>query len=110
MQQFKMYNIDEAVAERVKVRLPGEVRKHIRDKLPGTVETYVKDNLQGIVERRFQTTPVTIQTLPPKPSKSDLKGKLLEVIANDPDEAELKKALIKSMKKAAKKDEPCKEN
>jgi hypothetical protein len=39
---------------------------------------------------------------------SDLKGKLLEAIMNNPDENEFRKALIKSIKKAEKKDEACK--
>ena len=95
-----MYNIDAAVKHQVKERLPGEVRKYIREKLPTTVEHYVRDNLEGIVSQKFQTTPITIQTLPPNPSVSDLKGKLLEAIVNDPDENELRKALIKSIKTA----------
>lgn len=92
----------------MKKKLPGEVRKYIREKLPSTMEQYVKDNLEGIVSQRFQTTPITIQTLPPNPSVSDLKGKLLEAIMNDPDENDLCKALIKSIKIVEKKDEACK--
>lgn len=108
MEGFKVYNIDIAVKHQVKEKLPGEVRKYIRKQLPSTVEKYVKYNLEGIVSQRFQTTPITIQTLPPNPSVSDLKGKLLEAIVNDPDENDLRKALIKSIKRAEKKDEACK--
>lgn len=108
VEKFKEYNIDEAVKYQVKERLPGEVRKYVREKLPVAVEHYVKDNLEGIVSKKFQTTPITIQTFPPNPSVSDLKGKLMEAIMNDPDENELRKVLIKSIKKAEKKDEACK--
>ena len=68
----------------------------------------VKEKYEGIVAERFHTTPITIRTLPPNSSADDLKGRLLEEINDDPEETELRRALIKSMKKAEKKDEPCK--
>ena len=62
-----------------------------------------------MVAQLLQTTPVTIQTLPSQPSASDLKGKLYEAIKDDPEEEDIRKALVKSMKKAQQKEESCKQ-
>lgn len=108
VETFKAYKVDEVVEHQVNQRLPREVQKCVQELLPSAVEHYVRNNLEGIVSKRFQTTPITLQTQPSNPSVSDLKGKLLEAIFNDPDENELRKALIKSIKKADKKSETCK--
>lgn len=108
VEAFKAYKVDAVVKHQVKQRLPREVQKYVQELLPSAVEHYVRDNLEGIVSKRIQTTPITLQTQPSNPSVSDLKGKLLEAIVNDPDENELRKALIKSIKKAEKKSETCK--
>ena len=76
--KFKEIDFGKAIDHAVDKKLPDAVRVVVRDALLNVMKTYVKEKLQGMVAQLFQTTQVTIQTLPSLPFASDLKGKFVQ--------------------------------
>jgi hypothetical protein len=108
-QKVKLDKLEgQSIEKAIKEKVPREVKKYLRDNLPGTLEEFVKRDLKEIVSKTLQTTQMTLQTVPAKPTVDELKGQLLEAIVDDPNEAELRKALMESMKKASTKTASCK--
>ena len=99
----------EGIEKAVKDKIPSAVDMYLRDNLPTALESLLKSKLPELVSKTLQTTPMTLQTAPAKPTVASLKGQLLEAIIDDPEEDELRQALLQSMRKAELKDASCKQ-